>query len=119
MGGNQCVVQWRMLEERMGTTSWATMFGASRTEDQVVRLANEYLATWLPSDFEYLPPECRVASIGNADELAHAAVTFTQCELHVTPGTPAAAILGSLTEVFIAAQARVRQLRSPRFDPSA
>ena len=95
------------------------MFGASRTEEDVVRIANDYLATWLPSDFEYLPRECRIPAIAGADELAHAAVTFTQCELHVDPDTPAAAILSSLTEVFIAAQARVRQLRSPRFDPSA
>ena len=95
------------------------MFGACRTEEEVVRLANEYLATWLPSDLEYLPIECRIATVAGADELAHAAVTFTQCELHVQPETPAASILGSLTEVFIAAHARVRQLRSPRFDPSA
>lgn len=109
----------QMLQDRTGTSNWPSMFGASRTEEEVVRLANEYLATWLPSDFEYLPAECRIAAVASADELAHAAVTFTQCELHVEPDTPAAAILGSLTEVFIAAQARVRQLRSPRFDPSA
>jgi hypothetical protein len=95
------------------------MFGASRTEEEVVRIANEYLAAWLPSDFEYLPAECRITSVANPDELARSAVTFTQCELDVRPGTPAAAILGSLAEVFIAAQARVRRLRSSRFDPSA
>ena len=95
------------------------MFGTCRNEDEVVRIANDYLATWLPSDLEYLPPECRVTTVENADELAHAAVTFTQCELHVPPETPEASILGSLTEVFIAAQTRVRQLRSARFDPSA
>jgi len=103
----------------MGTSSWASTFRASRSEDEVVRIANDYLATWLPSDFEYLPPECRIVIVASADELAHAAVTFTQCELHVHPDSPEAAILASLTEVFIAAQARVRQLRSPRFDPSA
>lgn len=108
-----------MLQDRPGTSNWASTFGASRSEDEVVRLANEYLATWLPSDFERLPRECRITQVDSADELAHAAVTFTQCELHVPPDTPAAAILAALTEVFIAAQSRVRQLRSPRFDPSA
>jgi hypothetical protein len=109
----------QMLQDPMGTSSWASTFRASRSEDEVVRIANDYLATWLPSDFEYLPPECRIVTVASADELAHAAVTFTQCELHVHPDSPEAAILASLTEVFIAAQARVRQLRSPRFDPSA
>jgi len=45
-------------------------------------------------------------------------VTFTQQELQVAPGSQAAAILASLAEVFIAAQVRLRQLRSPRFDPA-
>ena len=108
-----------MLEERAGTNGWALMFASSRSEADVVRLANEYLATWLPSDFEHLPPECRVTEVASAEDIAHAAVTFTQCELQARPESPAAAILASLTEVFIAAQSRVRQLRSPRFDPAA
>lgn len=108
-----------MLEDRPQTTSWTTLFGTCQTEADVVRIANDYLETWLPSDFESLPPDCRVAAIANAEELAHAAVTFTQCELQVEPDSKAATILASLSEVFIAAQARVRQLRSPRFDPAA
>jgi hypothetical protein len=108
-----------ILERTRSSTAWAVQFAASRSEADVVRIANEYLATWLPSDFESLPAECRVGVLTNADELAHAAVTFTQCELQVAPHGPAAAILTSLSEVFIAAQVRVRQLRSPRFDPSA
>jgi hypothetical protein len=107
------------LQDRTRNTSWTSMFAACRSEADVVRLANDYLATWLPSDFEQLPPECRLSAIANTDELAHAAVTFTQCELHAAPDTPAATTLAALTEVFIAAQARVRQLRSPRYDPSA
>lgn len=112
-------VAMHTLQDRNRITSWASMFAASRTEAEVVRLANDYLATWLPSDFEQLPPECRVTSIANTEELAHAAVTFTQCELHAAPDTPAASMLAALTEVFIAAQARMRQLRSPLYDPSA
>jgi hypothetical protein len=108
-----------MLEDAPKTTSWTTLFATCQTEADVVRIANEYLETWLPSDFESLPPDCRLGVVANADELAHAAVTFTQCELQVAPDSKAAAILASLSEVFIAAQARVRQLRSPRFDPAA
>jgi len=107
-----------MLDERTRSATWATLLAASRNENDVVRIANDYLATWLPSDFEALPADCRIASLRNGDDISYAAVTFTQQELHVAPGSAAAAILGSLTEVFIAAQVRLRQLRSPRFDPA-
>src|SRR4051794_18401618 len=92
-----------MHYERHRNTNWSALFAASRTEADVLRIANEYLATWLPSDLETLPVDCRIPSVGNADELAHAAVTFTQSELHVAPDTPAATVLAALTEVFIAA----------------
>jgi hypothetical protein len=107
------------MQDQTHTIAWTAQFAACRTEPEVVRLANEFLATWLPSDFELLPGECRFTTIMNAEELAHAAVAFTQCELQAAPGTPASAILWSLSEIFIAAQARIRQLRSSRFDPAA
>jgi hypothetical protein len=107
-----------MLEERTRSSSWAMLLAASRSENDVVRIANDYLATWLPSDFEALPADCRIGVLASGDEISHAAVTFTQQELQVAPGSAAAAILASLSEVFIAAQLRLRQLRSPRFDPA-
>src|SRR3954470_10587843 len=108
-----------MLQETSRTNGWAAHLMSCRTEAEIVRLANQYLATWLPSDLELLPKECRVTHVENADDVAYAAVIFTQCELHAKPDPPAATILSSLAEVFIAAQLRVRQLRSPRFDPAA
>jgi hypothetical protein len=120
------MLQWHLREPIMdmqehtrGKPGWAAEFASCSTEADVVRLANDYLATWLPSDLEYLPDECRVVGVENAEDVAYAAVVFTQSELQAKPETPAAAILASMAEVFIAAQARLRQLRSARFDPSA
>jgi len=107
-----------MLQKRTHA-GWSQLFASSRTEADVVRVANDYLATWLPSDFEVLPAECRITSLSGADELANAAVTFTRFELQVAPDTSAQFVLGALSEVFIAAQLRLRQLRSPLFDPAA
>jgi hypothetical protein len=108
-----------MRQDRRTTTAWVMQLAVCRTEPEVIRVANAYLATWLPSDFELLPPQCRVSAIADADELANAAVALTQCELQAVPGTMAGEILASLSEVFIAAQSRIRQLRSSRYDPAA
>jgi len=108
-----------MLQEGNPHRTWATQFAATRSESEVVEVVNDYLATWLPSDLEHLPEECRLVQVTNVDAVSHAAVVFTQCELHARPESPAAAVLGALSEIFIAAQVRVRQLRSSRFDPSA
>jgi hypothetical protein len=98
---------------------WAAMMSTTQSEAHVLRMAAEYLATWLPSDLEQLPAECRTGRLQTVDDVGHLAVTFTQSELSTPPGTPAASTLASLALVFIAAQNRLRQLRSPRFDPAA
>jgi len=112
------VLQCMMLKERNRSTTWARLFATSHSEEDVVRIADDYLATWLPSDLEFLPAGCRFGALRSAEEVAQAAVMFTRFELHAVPGTTAAEILGLLTEVLIAAQVRVRQLRASRFDPT-
>lgn len=74
-----------MLEESRGKTGWTAQFASSSAESDVVRLANEYLATWLPSDLEYLPVECRLSHVASAEDVAYAAVVFTQCERFAPP----------------------------------
>jgi hypothetical protein len=98
---------------------WAMRIGVAQSEERLVRIANDYLATWLPSDFEVLPADCRLSSVSNADELAHFSVTFVKAELRVPHDAPASPRLVDLVRVFVAGQQRLRQLRSHNFDPAA
>ena len=102
------------MQRRHGAPSyeWAGKIGVAQSEEHLVAIANGYLATWLPSDFECLPQECQVSRVSSADELAPLSVTFVKAELHVAHDAPASAGLTDLVRVFVTAQQRLRQLRS-------
>lgn len=105
-------------ERPVVTQEWAARIAAAQSEELLVSIANEYLATWLPSDLEALPAECRVSSVSTANELANCCVAFVKSELSVPHDAPASATLAALVRIFVAAQERLRQLRSRKYDPS-
>lgn len=102
-----------------GAREWATRIGIAQSEEQLVAIANGYLATWLPSDFECLPADCQLSTLSSGEDLALFSVTFVKAELSVAHDSPASAGLIDLVRVFVAGQQRLRQLRSRKFDPSA
>ena len=102
----------RHLGARHAANEWANRIGVARSEEQLVAIANGYLATWLPSDFECLPTECQFSRVSSVEELADLSVTFVKAELRAAHDTPASSGLIDLVRVFVAGQQRLRQLRS-------
>ena len=109
----------RTATEKAQSRDWAAKIGVAQSEEQLVAIANGFLATWLPSDFECLPADCQVSTVSSADELAYASVTFVKAELCTGHDAPASAGLIDLVRVFVAGQQRLRQLRARKYDLSA
>ena len=109
----------RAVNAHEAAQDWAVKIAIARSEQELIAVANGYLATWLPSDRECLPVDCRVSGLSTAEELAHFSVTFVKAELYAPHGSPASSALVDLVRVFVAGQQRLRQLRSGKYDPSA
>ena len=104
---------------RDAAREWAAKICVAQSEEQLIAIANGYLASWLPSDFQTLPAECQFSRVSSAEEFAHLSVTFVKAELRVAHDAPASSGLVDLVRVFVAGQQRLRQLRSRKYDPSA
>lgn len=104
---------------RPAANDWATRISIAQSEEQLITLANGYLATWMPSDFKCLPAECQFSRVSSAEDLAHLSVTVVKAELRAAHDEPASSGLVDLVRVFVAGQQRLRQLRSRKYDPAA
>jgi hypothetical protein len=101
-----------------GCDRWFPRINRAQTEDDLVEIVREYEATWLPSDLDRLPPDCRIQRVSSGAEISAAAVALTHADLRADPTDPSAALLRDMADVFVAAQMRLRQILGRRHDPS-
>ncbi|HZZ92362.1 MAG TPA: hypothetical protein VFE23_07355 [Usitatibacter sp.] len=97
---------------------WFPRIHRAQTEEELVEIVRQYAATWLPSDLDRLPPDCRIGRVTTGAEISVAAVTLTHADLRTSPAHQSADLLRAMTEVFVAAQMRLRQILGRRHDPS-
>lgn len=50
--------------------TWQEKVAGARTEEGLVRVANEYLAEWAPSELALLPSDCRPGRIVDGEQIA-------------------------------------------------
>src|SRR5687768_3987283 len=58
------------------SVSWQDRVAAAETVDDLVRVANEYLAMWSPAELSRLPTECRPGRLSDAEDVAFYAYTL-------------------------------------------
>ena len=99
-------------------TRWQPLLSAAGSEEDVIRIINEYLATLLPAELALLPPSCRIAPVSHPHEIGDAAVTLSHCDLKTSHDDPGAKLLHEMAHTFAYAQTRLRDLRSRGLAPS-
>jgi hypothetical protein len=95
----------------MATNPWADPIRAARTEDEVVTLVQRYLRAFSPAVLQLLPEACRVSEISTADNVAESTLSIMKSEWSVDPGSAAAPIVKDMSQTFLLAYERLRQLR--------
>jgi hypothetical protein len=91
----------------MSTTDWTQRLKGVRSSEDVVWIAQEYLATWSPERIEGLAPNCRPARMSDADDVSLFAFTLVQeqCRAGVH-----SAELQAMANFFAAAASRISQI---------
>lgn len=100
-------------------TRWQPLLSAAGTEEEIIRIINEYLATLQPDELALLPPSCRIPPISNPHEIGDAAVTLSHADLKISHEHPGANLLHEMAHTFAFAQNRLRDQRSRWLSPSA
>lgn len=95
--------------------AWRSLIQLAHSEVEVVRLVQDYLSAWLPSDLEKLPESCRDLSFGDADALLGLAVHLTTCELMFRGNDESRDVLQEVARTFVLAAIRIGQLRPGPF----
>lgn len=93
--------------------TWQEKVAAVRSEEELVRAANEYLAEWAPSELALLPGDCRPSRIVDGEQIAFYAYSLIrrQCGSEVCSSE-----LHRMASFFSTASHRQSQLRASARD---
>src|SRR5688572_30152576 len=91
---------------------WLARLRVAQSEDAVIHIVREYLATWTPSDIGDVPATSWPGEATTKTEILNSAVQVKVDELRAVDG-PARVSMQELAEVLAAASARFGQLNSP------
>ena len=89
---------------------WQPLIQAAASEDAVVDLVKEYLASWTPEEIDSLPRGCRPGQINNREDVSEWAVVLTREELKSGADAASGRMLNHLSTTFREAAARLSQL---------
>jgi hypothetical protein len=92
------------------THHWAPRIHAAGSEEQLVRIVRQYLATWLTSDLDRLPVAGELRVVSTGDDISTTAVVLVQAEVRDGLDRETAELMRQLTDVFVAAHLRLRQI---------
>lgn len=89
------------------SVSWQQRLGSALTEDEIVRLAKDYLASWTPEELAKLPLNCRPGAIKDGEDVASYAFAMVQRQCMAGPHE---AELDRMAAFFAAASHRISQI---------
>lgn len=92
---------------------WRPLIEATRNEDALVAVMQQYCDTLLPSDIARLPDVCPECSVHAVTEIGELAVDFTAIELKYQGDDETRAMLHDLALTFCAAAEQLKRLRHP------
>ena len=89
---------------------WTMRLQLAATQAEVVRVANDFLASWGDDEFSRLPMECRPPAIASIDDLNHFAYELTRAQLAFDGSLGTGLLVDRMTVFFAYASARSAQL---------
>ncbi len=92
---------------------WRPLIEATRNEDALVAVMQQYCDTLLPSDIARLPQVCPQCSVNAVTDIGELAVGFTAIELKYDGDDETRAMLHDLALTFSAASEHLKRLRHP------
>jgi hypothetical protein len=90
--------------------AWLSQVQGARSEDELVRVIKEYLASWTPDELARLPEECQPRIVDGRDDVLAWAVVLARGDLKFSGDPLVAAQLHELATLFTAAGMRLPRL---------
>lgn len=85
------------------------LLGATASEQAVVHLASQYLASWAPAELAAIPSACRPGAVRDVEDLADAAYCLTRARIE---SSAVNSRLDEMENFFANACARISELES-------
>ena len=82
---------------------------AASTEQAVVDIASRYLSQWQPHELAEIPASCRPRGVGDAEEMADAAIALTKARIDSAGPQP---LLEEMEGFFAMACKRISELEA-------
>lgn len=89
------------------SVSWQQRLGGALTEEEIVRLAKDYLASWTPEELAKLPLNCRPGAIKDGEDVASYAFAMVHRQCMAGPQETE---LHRMAAFFSAASHRISQI---------
>ena len=91
---------------------WPNVLDGARTEQDVVAIVREYMATWGPEELGRLPPACRPGKINDAEDISDLAFCLTSAHLAFSGSLADRLLLERLMGFFTHAGTRLAALQA-------
>jgi hypothetical protein len=92
----------------MRAYSWQERLDLAQTEDDVVRVARDYLASLDPSEIAYLPEACKPRKLFTAADVGMYAFDLARCDCEEREGI--AQVVHRLAAFFVSANLRLSSI---------
>jgi hypothetical protein len=100
------------------TGLWPNVLDGARSEQDVVNIVREYMATWGPEELGRLPAACRPGKIHDAEDISDLAYCLASAHLAFTGDLADRLLLERLMGFFTHAGARLAVLQATSSSPS-
>lgn len=95
-----------------GTNDWRGFLVIAPTEEDVIRLTREYVATWSPEQIAQLPAECRPGRIRDGEDIGQWAYELAQAHCSLRFADDEDRLVASLLAFTAEAVARIAEVRA-------
>jgi hypothetical protein len=93
---------------------WHAFLIVAHTEEDVIRLTREYVATWSPEHIAQLPAECRPGRIRSGEDIGQWAYELAQAHCSLRFADDDDRLVASLLAFTAEAAARIAEVRTMR-----
>jgi hypothetical protein len=94
------------------TTDWRAFLVVAHTEDDVIRLTREYVATWRPEHIAQLPAECRPRRIRDGEDIGQWAYELARAHCSLRFADDEDRLVARLLAFTAEASARIAEVRA-------
>lgn len=91
---------------------WRGYLSAASSEEDIVKLTRDFVASWQPADISRLPTPCRPGRIRDGDDISHWAYELAQAHCRIQAGDEQDQLVMRMLAFFSEAAMRVAEVKA-------